>query len=116
MGNSATEYKWSVRMFYKYESSDNSVSYIIFIKDAYTNSDFVYIYEDRFWLPRYDDRATFCGDESTRAVELEGDEMKKTTFQSGSALAKYSDSQYERIEDYVDAHEGYKSGIKYVWG
>ena len=116
MGNSATSYKWSVRMFYKYDSTEHSVSYIIYIKDAYTDSDFVYTYEGCFWLPRYDDRAVFSGVESTRVIELDGSEMKKTTFQSGSDDAKYSNDQYDRIEDFVDAHEGYKSRIKFTWG
>jgi type II secretory pathway pseudopilin PulG len=116
MGNSATSYKWSVRMFYKYNSTDNSVDYVIFIKDAYTDTNFVYMYEDRFWLPRYADRATFCGVEATRKVEVKGDEMKKTTFQSGSDLAKYTNDQYARIQTYVDAHPGYYSAIEYTWG
>ena len=116
MGNSASAYKWSVRMFYKYDSSDNSVKYLIFVKDAFTDTDFVYTYEGCFWLPRYDDRASFSGVEGTRAIDLVGSDMKKATFQSGSDLAKYSDPQYARIEDFVDAHEGYNSAIKFTWG
>jgi hypothetical protein len=118
MGNSATAYKWSVRMFYKYDGSDNSVHYLIFIKDAYTNTNFVYTYEGCFWLPRYDDRAKFNGVEGTRAVEVDGLDLAKGTFQSGSAQAKYTDDQYERIKGIVDAHdgEGYKTKIKYTWG
>ena len=111
LSNTNTAYKWNVYMFYKFEGGDTGnklVRYRIFITDhANPSSDFIYSYSGSFWLPRYDQRASFQGVGDTRTITLGGSQMSDTYMGLNS-------TQKNAVSGLLDS--SYQSEISFKWG
>ena len=105
--------KWEVRMFYKWDSASQCVSYKIFIKDNYSKTHFVYMYEGSFWVPRYSERANQEGVGATRDIYLvdESDILEKETF---TTTYGWTEDEFSPIAGQMDS--SYRSQIVYAWG
>jgi len=110
IGNSTTSYKWSVRMFYYFDEPNKVVYYRIFLKDNYSKTNYIYMYDGKFWVPRFEERAEYAGADS-RSIKVSGDPMVENTFKN---IYGYTDEQYQIIKKYMN--KNYKSVIEYTWG
>lgn len=98
MGNSNTEAKWDVHMFYRYNADTNSVGYCIFIKDNYGKTTFTNFYEGSFWVPRFSSRVG--SDSRSIQVDTSSDRLNEDTFIN---VYGYTTEEYEQIHTQVDA-------------
>ncbi len=110
IGNTTTNYKWSIRMFYFFDDTDKVVYYRIFLKDNFSKTHYIYMYDGKFWVPRFEERATYAGADG-RSIKVTGDPMIENTFKTKYG---YTNEEYESIKKYMD--KNYKSTIEYTWG
>ena len=103
--------KWDIRMFYKFDTTTKCVSYKIFVKDNYSRTHYVYMYEGSFWVPRFTERAKQNGVEDSRQIIVSGDAMTEDTF---SNTYNWDDDEIAVISSQFDS--SYKSVIEYDWG
>ena len=91
IGTNSSGYKWSVCMFYKYDDANENVKYVIFLGDNYSKTNYVYMYNGEFWVPRFQERAKNA--KATRTISVTGDSL------SAATLKKYgfSDAQVAQI-------------------
>lgn len=110
---SSSDSKWEVRMFYKWDAGSQCVSYKIFIKDNYSATHFVYMYEGSFWVPRYSERGKQAGVEATRKIYLvdDSDVLEESTF---TTTYGWTDEEFAPIAGQMDSD--YRSQIVYEWG
>lgn len=111
IGNTTTSYKWSVRMFYKYDETNHVVKYRMFLKDNFSKTHYIYMYDGDFWLPRFTERADYAGVKDSRKIVLSGESMIQATFKNSYG---YTDEEINTIKKYFD--KTYKSTIEYHWG
>lgn len=109
MSASGTKPKWVVAMFYYYESDKAMVNYRIFIKDNYSDTDFIYRYDGSFWVPRYEERAKMAGVESQRCIDST---VGRTLDSDG--LEYYGIDADTIPSDWLDGN--YTDQIDYTWG
>ncbi len=111
MGNSATESKWDVHMFFRYDENSNTVAYCIFIKDNYGKTTFSNFYEGSFWVPRF---STRVGSDS-RKIEIDttSNPLNEDTFTN---VFHYTAEEYAQIHTQVEARssQGWYSAISYT--
>ena len=108
------ESKWEIRMFYKWDSSSSCVLYKIFVKDNYSRTHYVYMYEGSFWVPRYTERSNQNNVSATRKIYLDktnGLPMESDTF---TETYGWTDEEFAPIESQMDS--SYYSKIVYEWG
>ncbi len=111
IGNTTTSYKWSVRMFYKYDATNHVVKYRMFLKDNFSKTHYIYMYDGDFWIPRFEERAEYAGVKGSREILISGDSMTQATFKN---IYKYTDDEVNTIKKYLDKE--YRSTIEYHWG
>ena len=110
--SSSSDPKWVVCMFYKYSSSNNVVEYRIFIKDNYSDTDFVYRYDGSFWVPRFDERAKAANVYGTRSIDTTtGDPMTAETLKN-----KYNIDPTTYPSDWITDSNDFTDVIIYNWG
>lgn len=105
--------KWEIRMFYNWNSSTKCISYKIFVKDNYSRTHYVYMYEGSFWIPRFTERAEQSGVKDSRTIYLvdDSDSMTRDTFID---TYDWTEDEFAPIESQMD--ENYRSAIVYEWG
>ena len=104
--------KWAVAMFYKYDEATACVDYRIFVKDNYSNNEYVNRYDGSFWIPRLEDCARYDGVGGNRTVEIVGDPLNEDTLKS----AKYGFTQNEVNQISSALDEDFKDEVVFVWG
>ena len=104
--------KWAVAMFYKYDEATACVDYRIFVKDNYSNNEYVNRYDGSFWIPRLEDCARYDGVGGNRTVEIVGDPLNEDTLKS----AKYGFTQNEVDQISSALDEDFKDEVVFVWG
>lgn len=75
IGNTATDYKWRMAMFFCYDTATETVKYRIFLADAYSKTNFIYMYDDGFWVPRFKERSGYTG---SKTIKGEGKQLTST--------------------------------------
>lgn len=111
---SGSDSKWEIHMFYKWDSASQCILYKIFIKDNYSRTHFVYMYEGSFWVPRYTERGEQANVSATRQIYLDeenGLPMEDDTF---TTTYGWSDEEFAPIASQMDGT--YYSKIVYEWG
>lgn len=103
--------KWDIKMFYKFDDTTKCVSYKIFVKDNYSRTHYVYMYEGSFWVPRFTERAKQNGVEDSRQIFVSGLPMTDDTFRN---TYHWSNEEIAVINSQFD--DDYKSTIEYDWG
>ena len=103
--------KWVVCMFYSFDSANKVVEYRIFVKDNYSDTDFMYRYDGSFWVPRFEDRAKAANVAGTRSIDTtQGDELNATT------LAAYGIAAGTYPSEWLDDGDKFTDKIVYNWG
>ena len=110
IGNSATDYKWDIRMFYKFDEATATVKYNVFLKDNFSKTHYVYVYQGSFWVPQFEKRAEFAGVTDSREIKLSGLPMTEDTFKTYG----YTTDELENVKIFYD--KTYQSTISYKWG
>jgi len=100
------DYKWEVLMFYKWDEASESVLYRVILQDKFSDTDYVYMYEGSFWVPRYSERKA-NNKANGRSITLDGAVMDETT------LASYDIDTTRFSDEQMDG--SYQSIIKYTW-
>lgn len=115
IGNSTTDSKWTIYMFYRFNSDSATVDYKIFIKDNYSKTAYVYVYEDSFWVPQFEKRAEFAGVGTSRTVTVSGNAMTEETF---TQKYHFTADEYKTVKKFVEDsnNKGFASKITYTWG
>ncbi len=68
--------KWNIMMFYKWDADQECVYYRVLLKDNLNSTDFTYMYDGSFWVPRYADRKANSGAASRNIyVDTESEAM-----------------------------------------
>lgn len=110
--SSSSDPKWVVCMFYKYSSSNNIVEYRIFIKDNYSDTDFMYRYDGSFWVPRFEDRAKAANVFGTRDIDsTKGDVLSDATLRD-----KYGIQPGTYPSEWLTDGNNFTDKIVYSWG
>ena len=104
--------KWAVAMFYKYDEDTACVNYRIFVRDNYSNTNYVSRYDGCFWIPRIEECADYDGVGGARAVELAGEPLSATLL--GSEKYGFTPAQCTQIAAGIDSE--YKEEIIFTWG
>lgn len=104
--------KWAISMFYKYDPENCYVNYRIFVKDNYSNTNYVTRYDGGFWLPRFEDCAKYDNVEGTRTVEINGESLTAATLKS--AKYGFTDDDVAQIANGIDPT--YKDTIVFYYG
>ena len=104
--------KWAVAMFYKYDEETACVNYRIFVRDNYSNTNYVSRYDGCFWIPRIEDCATYDGVGGERTVELAGEPLSSTLLKSEKY--GFTETQCNQIQAGIDST--YQEEIVFVWG
>lgn len=100
------DYKWEVLMFYRWNDASESVEYRVLLQDKFSDTDYVYMYEGSFWVPRYSARKA-NNKAAGRSITTDGVEMTALTLQGyGIDTTRFSSEQLDG---------SYKSIIKYTW-
>ena len=102
IGNSATDYKWDVRMFYKFDEATATVKYNVFLKDNFSKTHYVYVYQGSFWVPQFEKRAEFAGVTDSREIKLSGLPMTEDTFKTYG----YTTDELENVKIFYDKTMG----------
>ena len=111
MGTSSSDPKWIVCMFYNFDSTNKVVNYRVFIKDNYSDTDFVYRYDGSFWVPRFEDRAKAANVQGSRGIDATtGNKLDATT------LASYGIASGSYPSTWLDDGDNYTDRIVYNWG
>ena len=102
IGNTKTDYKWRIALFFYYDEANEYVHYRMFLADAYNKkTDYIYMFDDSFWVPRLKERADF--NSKSMAITVDGSDMnaktlKKYGFTDGQIAklpSKAFDSKYK---------------------
>lgn len=104
--------KWSVAMFYKYDEDTACVDYRIFVKDNYSNNEYVNRYDGSFWIPRIEDCAKYDGVGGNRTVEIVGEELTEDTLKSDKY--GFTQTEVDQIASALDSD--YKDECVFYWG
>lgn len=107
---SSSDSKWAISMFYKYDSTNKTIRYRIFIRDN-ADRDFVTRYDGSFWIPRMEDCAEQDNVGSSRTVELTGSPLTEETMTSKYG---YSAAAWSAIADAEDS--SFNDKIVFYWG
>ena len=109
-GSSSTP-KWTIAMFYKFDPTNKVVNYRVFIKDNYSETNFMYRYDGSFWVPRFEDRAKAANVAGTRSIDTTtGQKLDATTLTAkGFATGTYP-------SNWLDDGDNYTDTIVYNWG
>lgn len=104
--------KWSIAMFYKFDEDNACVLYRIFVRDNYSNTNFVSRYDGSFWIPHFEDCADYDGVGGARTVELAGEPLSSTLLKSEKY--GFTETQCNQIQAGIDST--YQEEIVFVWG
>lgn len=105
-----TGYKWSVCMFYKFNPDTENVSYVIFLGDNYSKTNYIYMYNGEFWVPRFQERAKNA--KVTRTISVTGSPLTSATLKSYG----FSDEQVAQVPSSFfsnDKANGYGTKISF---
>lgn len=105
IGNKSTDYKWRIAMFFYYDTDTETVKYRIFLADAYSKTNFIYMYDDGFWVPRFKERSG----KGSKTIKVEGSELSKTTLKSYG----FTDEQLNQLPSKIFNETQYKTQITY---
>jgi type II secretory pathway pseudopilin PulG len=108
---SSSSPKWVVCMFFNLDDTNKVVNYRIFIKDNYSDTNFMYRYDGSFWVPRFEDRAKAANVAGTRSIDTTtGSKLDATT------LAGYGFTSGTYPSNWLDNGDNYTDVIVYNWG
>ena len=99
-------------MFYKYDEDTACVDYRIFVKDNYSNNEYVNRYDGSFWIPRIEDCAKYDGVGGNRTVEIVGEELTEDTLKSDKY--GFTQTEVDQIASALDSD--YKDECVFYWG
>ncbi len=94
---SSSNPKWNIMMFYKWDAATECVYYRVLLKDNLNATDYTYMYEGSFWVPRYNDRKTNSGAASRSIyVDEESEAMTDTVLDDhGFDSSRFSSEQLD---------------------
>lgn len=100
------DYKWEVLMFYRWNDASESVEYRVLLQDKFSDTDYVYMYEGSFWVPRYSSRKA-NNKANGRSIAVSGAKMNETTLATyGIDTSRFSTEQLDGT---------YQAVITYTW-
>ena len=105
LGNTSTDYKWRMAMFFYYDAETETVNYRIFLADAYSKTNFIYMYDDGFWVPRFSERTG----KGSKTIKVEGTSLSKTVLKSYG----FTDAQLNQLPSKIFDESKYMTKITY---
>ena len=105
LGNKSTDYKWRMAIFFYYDADTETVNYRIFLADAYSKTNFIYMYDDGFWVPRFKERTG----KGSKTISVDGSSLSSTTLKSYG----FTQEQIDQLPSKVLNESKYKTKIIY---